>query len=61
MAGAEIVAEPGDDERHPFEVRAERLQLVDRHRPVGGVAHARARSPKASRPAPPTRATAGGS
>ncbi len=33
-AGAQIVAEPGDDQRHMREVRAERLQRVERGMPV---------------------------
>ncbi len=35
VVGAKIVAEPGHDERHAFEVGADRLQLVDRCLPVG--------------------------
>ena len=50
VPGAQIVAEPGDDQRHPFEVRAERLQLVDRDRPVGDVAPRMRVLARASRP-----------
>ncbi len=34
LAAPQIVAEPGDHQRHVFEVRAKRRELVDRHRPV---------------------------
>ncbi|MFN4204714.1 MAG: hypothetical protein ACK4GM_16920, partial [Tabrizicola sp.] len=38
MAGAQVVAEPGDDERDALEIRAERLRLVEGDGEVGAVA-----------------------
>ncbi len=37
MAGAQIVAEPGDDETDAFNCRHRRLQMIERHHHVGGV------------------------